>query len=168
MAAVTITPAPAQIVDALRDRILSKADVTEQDIRDCAKALFDFDKRRRMLHSSVKISAATACSNPTCLSCDAHLIETDDHYGQFWKVKCWECGACTGDRKTVADAINAWGLSKFHWRSIVTAPRIHDEQVITFDGCLVRTGHWQYGNNWQADGVPSHIPTHWMPMPTWP
>ena len=51
------------------------------------------------------------------------------------------------------------------WRLIKTAPKDDETEVLTWDGLSVRVAKFVYDNRWQSEGLPTFIPTHWMPLP---
>lgn len=49
------------------------------------------------------------------------------------------------------------------WQSIATAPK--DGEILVWDGTSIRIAAHAYDDRWQPDGLPSFVPTHWMPLP---
>lgn len=49
------------------------------------------------------------------------------------------------------------------WQPIATAPR--DKEILVWDGASVYVAAHAYDDRWQPDGLPSFVPTHWMPLP---
>lgn len=50
------------------------------------------------------------------------------------------------------------------WQTMETAPR-DDTEILTWDGWSITVQTYAYDDKWQAHGMPSYKPTHWMPLP---
>lgn len=50
------------------------------------------------------------------------------------------------------------------WQPIETAPR-DGAEVLTWNGTSRRIAAYAWDDRWQSEGLPSFVPTHWMPLP---
>lgn len=51
------------------------------------------------------------------------------------------------------------------WQPIETAPRDDRIEILTWDGSSIRVAVYGWEDQWHTMGLPSHKPTHWMPLP---
>lgn len=57
-------------------------------------------------------------------------------------------------------------MSEFgKWQPIETAPESDQVFVLTWDGLEMQVASRSYDNFWAVPGLPSFLPTHWMPLP---
>lgn len=54
------------------------------------------------------------------------------------------------------------------WQPIETAPKDGKAEVLTWDGFCIRVAVYGWEDKWHTIGMPSHVPTHWMPLPSAP